>query len=62
MEVEQEAVSAAAALRPSALEVELRKNTMLLTDRQERLLNDLKILRRILEMVIASCLLFSIRI
>lgn len=42
---------AAAALRPSALEIELGKNTLTLTDRQERLLKDLKILRKILEMV-----------
>ncbi|KAI6198278.1 ERCC4 domain-containing protein [Aphelenchoides fujianensis] len=42
---------AAAALRPSALEIELRKKSLLLSDRQEKLLNDLRLLRKLLEKV-----------
>lgn len=42
---------ASAALRPSTLELELRNKSLLLTERQERLLNDLRILRNILEKV-----------
>jgi hypothetical protein len=52
VEVETEdegAVAARAALRPSPLEIELRKSTLMLTERQERLLNDLQILRKLLE-------------
>ncbi|CAD5216748.1 unnamed protein product [Bursaphelenchus xylophilus] len=49
IEVDAETVSSSAALRPTALEMELRSKSLLLTDRQERLLNDLRILRRTLK-------------
>ncbi|KAI6172184.1 ERCC4 domain-containing protein [Aphelenchoides besseyi] len=48
---EIETTPAAAALRPTALEIELRRNTLLVTERQERLMSDLRILRKLLESV-----------
>jgi len=46
---EESNVSASAALGPSRLEIELRKNSLLLTERQERLMTDLRVLRKLLE-------------
>ncbi|KAI6228275.1 ERCC4 domain-containing protein [Aphelenchoides besseyi] len=48
---EIETTPAAAALRPTALEIELRRNTLMITERQERLMSDLRILRKLLESV-----------
>lgn len=50
-DVEADAVPSAAALRPTALEIELKKKSLLLSEKQERLLFDLFILRRLLQKV-----------
>ncbi|CAD5212421.1 unnamed protein product [Bursaphelenchus okinawaensis] len=49
LEMDIETVSPSAALRITVMELQLRSKTLLLTDRQERLLNDLRILRRTLK-------------
>ena len=51
LEVEAEAASPAAALRPTALEIDLKKKSLLISEKQERLLYDLFILRRLLQKV-----------
>uniref|UniRef100_A0AC34PZY7 Uncharacterized protein n=1 Tax=Panagrolaimus sp. JU765 TaxID=591449 RepID=A0AC34PZY7_9BILA len=51
IELEDDALSPSAALYPSKLELDLRKKTLLLTERQERILNDLGILRSLLRKI-----------
>ena len=49
--MEDDALSPSAALYPSKLELDLRKKTLLLSERQERILNDLGLLRALLRKV-----------
>uniref|UniRef100_A0A914YBF0 DNA repair endonuclease XPF n=1 Tax=Panagrolaimus superbus TaxID=310955 RepID=A0A914YBF0_9BILA len=51
IEMEDDALSPSAALYPSKLELDLRRKTLLLTERQERILNDLGLLRALLRKV-----------
>ncbi|KAE9547054.1 hypothetical protein FO519_009736 [Halicephalobus sp. NKZ332] len=51
IEFEDDAASPSAALHPSKLELDLKKKTLLLTERQERILFDLSILRDLLRKV-----------
>uniref|UniRef100_A0A7E4ZY81 ERCC4 domain-containing protein n=1 Tax=Panagrellus redivivus TaxID=6233 RepID=A0A7E4ZY81_PANRE len=49
--VEDDAMSPSAALYPTKLELDLRSKTLLLTDRQTRIMNDLRLLRTLLRKV-----------
>uniref|UniRef100_A0A914CEA7 DNA repair endonuclease XPF n=1 Tax=Acrobeloides nanus TaxID=290746 RepID=A0A914CEA7_9BILA len=49
--IEDESLAPSAGLRPSLLEMELRSKSIFLIDKQERILNDLKILRGLLQKV-----------
>jgi DNA excision repair protein ERCC-4 len=51
IEMEDDALSPSAALYPSKLELDLRRKTLLLSERQERILNDLGLLRALLRKV-----------